>query len=175
MVQSIQLKLVNVLFHWLISIVIHDILSSALVNTWENNFLVQFGNHGTYMYSESRKVEFWWWERCKGGGCIMYCAQYGVFEKAWMNSNTVILLGDFNCDILGIESKKGLEIQHSCWICFSHLVCKILSICLLGSHWIKHVNWFDGHNKARLNQPRIRLMGMEHVVQRYGIEWVKHT
>jgi len=97
--------------------------------------------------------------KCKGGGCIMYCAKYlqttlrrdlastdleaiwvqikfpttsalfsvicrvelecsnffeniyGVFEKAWMISDTIILLGDFNCDLQGIESKIGFEIQ----------------------------------------------------------------
>ena len=86
--------------------------------------------------------------KCKGGGCIMFCAEYlkvthrkglaskdleaiwvqikfpttsalfsviyrselecpnffediyGVFEKAWMKSGTIILLGDFNCDLL---------------------------------------------------------------------------
>lgn len=36
---------------------------------------------------------------------------YGVFEKAWMKSDTIILLGDFNCDLQGIESKIGSEIQ----------------------------------------------------------------
>lgn len=30
---------------------------------------------------------------------------YGVFEKAWIKSDTIILLGDFNCDLQGIESK----------------------------------------------------------------------
>ena len=36
---------------------------------------------------------------------------YGVFEKAWMKSATIILLGDFNCDLLGIDSKTGSEIH----------------------------------------------------------------
>lgn len=36
---------------------------------------------------------------------------YGVFEKAWMKSDTMILLGDFNCDLQGIESKIGSETQ----------------------------------------------------------------
>ena len=36
---------------------------------------------------------------------------YGVFEKAWMKSDTIILLGDFNCDLQGIESKIGSENQ----------------------------------------------------------------
>ena len=36
---------------------------------------------------------------------------YGVFEKAWMKSDTIILLGDFNCDLQGIESKIGSETQ----------------------------------------------------------------
>ena len=37
---------------------------------------------------------------------------YGVFEKAWMKSGTIILLGDFNCDLQDIhESKIGSEIQ----------------------------------------------------------------
>lgn len=97
--------------------------------------------------------------KCKGGGCIIYCAEYlhtthrrdlastelvaiwvhiifpttsalfsviyrselecpnffediyGVFEKAWMKSDTIILLGDFNCDLQGIEGKTGSEMQ----------------------------------------------------------------
>ena len=36
---------------------------------------------------------------------------YGVFEKAWMKSATIILLGDFNCDLLGIDSKTETEIH----------------------------------------------------------------
>ena len=36
---------------------------------------------------------------------------YGVFEKAWMKSNTIFLLGDLNCDLQGIESKIGSEFQ----------------------------------------------------------------
>ena len=36
---------------------------------------------------------------------------YGVFEKAWMKSDTIILLGDFNCDLLGIDSKTESEIH----------------------------------------------------------------
>ena len=36
---------------------------------------------------------------------------YGVFEKAWMKSDTIILRGDFNCDLLGIDSKTGSEIH----------------------------------------------------------------
>lgn len=36
---------------------------------------------------------------------------YGVFKKAWMESDTIILLGDFNCDLLGIDSKTGSEIH----------------------------------------------------------------
>ena len=36
---------------------------------------------------------------------------YGVYEKAWMKSDTIILLGDFDCDLLGIDSKTGPEIH----------------------------------------------------------------
>ena len=36
---------------------------------------------------------------------------YGVFEKAWMKSDTIILLGDFNCDLHDIETKTGSEIH----------------------------------------------------------------
>ena len=36
---------------------------------------------------------------------------YGVFEKAWMKSDTIILLGDFNCDLQGIDRKTGSEIH----------------------------------------------------------------
>ena len=36
---------------------------------------------------------------------------HGVFEKAWMKSDTIVLLGDFNCDLQGTDSKTGSEIQ----------------------------------------------------------------
>ena len=97
--------------------------------------------------------------KCKGGGCIMYCAEYlkathrkdlaskdleaiwvqikfpttsalfsviyrselecpnffediyGVLEKAWMKTATIILLGDFNCDLQGIDNTTGSEIH----------------------------------------------------------------
>ena len=109
--------------------------------------------------------------KCKGGGCIMYCAEYlqtthrrdlastdleaiwvqikfpttsalfsviyrselecpdffehiyGVFEKAWMKSDTIILLGDFNWDLQGIASKIQPKTRRLLTF-FSFPVCK---------------------------------------------------
>ena len=36
---------------------------------------------------------------------------HGVLEKAWMKSDTIILLGDFNCDLFGLENRVGNVIQ----------------------------------------------------------------
>ena len=36
---------------------------------------------------------------------------HDVLEKAWMKSDTIILLGDFNCDLFGLENKIGNAIQ----------------------------------------------------------------
>ena len=36
---------------------------------------------------------------------------YGVLEKAWMKTATIILLGDFNCDLQGIDNTTGSEIH----------------------------------------------------------------
>ena len=36
---------------------------------------------------------------------------HGVLEKAWIKSDTIILLGDFNCDLFGLENKVGNAIQ----------------------------------------------------------------
>lgn len=36
---------------------------------------------------------------------------HGALEKAWMKSDTIILPGDFNCDLFGLENKVGNAIQ----------------------------------------------------------------
>lgn len=36
---------------------------------------------------------------------------HGVLAKAWIKSDTIILLGDFNCDLFGLENKVGNAIQ----------------------------------------------------------------
>ena len=48
---------------------------------------------------------------------------YGVFEKAWMKSDTIILLGDFNWDLQGIASKIQPKTRRLLTF-FSFSVCK---------------------------------------------------
>ena len=54
-----------------------------------------------------------------------------------MKSDTIIILGDFNCDLLGIDSKTESEIHpktRRLLTLFSFSTCKTLSTSLQGSH-----------------------------------------